>query len=120
MAQQPLNLETVAVYTGKLNRQEKQLINNLLSEGKSLGEVLDEIAIFREGVTLDLTLAQDHKNSNIKNVCFSKFPLDLKRMSAQKDSLNPAQQLEAKKKEIRSKTDEFINLQNNKKNKKQK
>lgn len=112
----PINLETVITYTGKLNKFEKSNVHAAIQQGKSLGYILDNIAIIRSKGTFE-NKVQDQLNSKIKNRCSSKVQLDLKKDS-QTNQLNPFEQRELQKEKIRQSTNNFINLQDNKRKKK--
>ena len=111
----PINLDLIVTYTGKLNKLEKSKANAGLQEGKSLGSILDEIAISRSQNFIGIKL-QDQKNSKIKNHCSSKVQLDLKKDS-QTNQLNYFEQKELQKEKIRQQTNNFINLQQSKRKK---
>lgn len=40
---QPINLETIETYTGKLKREEKKRVQELLSKKQSIGQILNDI-----------------------------------------------------------------------------
>lgn len=113
----PINLETIVQYTGKLNKAEKAMTKVNLENKKSLGTMLNDIALARGGSTHDwLNQMQDAKNSKIKNPCSSKVPLDLKKDS-QTNQLNHWEQRQKVMEQMHEKTDQFINLQKSKKGK---
>ena len=108
----PINLDTVMTYTGKLNKFEKSKVNEDLKQGKSLGSILDRVAISRSQGAVE-NKVQDQLNSKIKNYCSSKVQLDLKKDS-QTNQLNRFEQKELQKEKIRQQTNKFINLQKDK------
>ncbi len=104
------NLATIISFTGKLNRVEKSKVNAALEANKNIGQILDEIALFREKVSLE-EKKQDEKNDKVKNV--SKSPTEtLEKLKPKPSPLTPYEKQEVLRKQIREKTNQYINLQN--------
>lgn len=114
----PLNIDTVITYTGKLNKTEKAIATNGLTNHNTLGNIINDIALSRSNITI-LDKMQDQKNSKIKNPCSSKVQLDLK-VDSQTNQLNHWEQRQQEIDKVRNKTNEFINLQKSKRTKKPK
>lgn len=113
-----LNIDTIVNYTGKLNKAEKAIVTNGLTNQHSLGNILNDIALSRSNITI-LDKMQDQKNAKIKNPCKSKVQLNLK-VDSQTNQLNHWEQREQEIEKVRKKTNEFINLQQSKRKKKEK
>jgi hypothetical protein len=112
----PVNIDTVITYTGKLNKFEKSKVNAAVQSGKSLGCILDDIAMYRSNVTIGSKI-QDELNAKVKNKCSSKVQLDLKK-EVEPPPLDAWEEREKQKQNIRDQTNKFINLQKNKKRRK--
>lgn len=100
------NIDHIATFTGKLNRVEKSKVKAALEAGKGLGQILDEIAIWREKVAKEEKI-QDDKNAKIKNPCKPNTSIKPK-----PNPLTAYEKQEQLRKQIREKTNAFINLQN--------
>lgn len=116
--QEKPQLESILTYTGKLNRVEKMKVAAGMEAGKSLGQILDDITLFRDRVRQE-NLLQDNHNSMVKNPFKAKNKVNINKDS-QTNQLNSYEKKENQKNQIRAKTDEFINLPKAQKKKRQK
>jgi len=104
-----LSIDTIITYTGKLNTVEKKKVMAGIESGKSLGSILNDITLFRDKIQMD-NLLQDNQAGLVKNPVKSKVKLDMKKDSQDNKPLNPWEQKENIKNQVRSKTDDLINL----------
>jgi hypothetical protein len=102
------NIDYIASFTGKLNRVEKIKVRAALTAQKSIGEILDEIAIYRQQVQTEEKI-QDKQNSKIKNSCPPNIKINHKLPN---NTITPFEQ---QKRNIRAITDDYINLQKKRK-----
>jgi len=102
------NLDPIVAFTGKLNRIEKQKTVEALKLGKSIGQILDDIAIHRDKIANEQKV-QDRKNEAIKN------PIEKINVKPKRTPLTPWEKEQRLRDQIRKKTDQLINLQNKKK-----